>query len=455
MEKVYIRIPLKRVIAGAYKVGLTPRDEESSIYVNGGWIDTEGTIHPLLPRLVDPHTNLAQELGYTNTRTALDAGCIRVAVYSRDYFVEFKELTPRIRSHIIDFLQGANSSKEVLIESYNPPFHRKFKTIEEALDSLENRRVFAAKSAASLPDLVQQTNAFSVKNRPGCTPILRKSDPKDLFLDYNVKCNLPESDPSGHEVRVHFDVSKVEETGDAKNLDVRVSCSCPAFLYWGAQWNLHQRDGLEGEPRPKLQAPTKRLDLRSNFVICKHCKSVFERILPSVQHNVDNIIRKLEVKRVEEKWEEEGKPTPTIRRQLLPKDEQIQQKLQEGLEKRERERILKEQGIVKRTEPGEEEEMAVEEPEKPEKKPDIVTVPSTPEEEDKEFLKWQEKEERGKLIREKHKKLLEEKNAPKKKPGQIEEHPAGPHLHKGLPYKRTLVQKPPKKKSSFLRTSNA
>ena len=53
----------------------------------------------------------------------------------------------------------------------------------------------------------------------------------------------------------------------------------------------HQRDGLLGEPRPLLQAPTERLDLRSNYVICKHCKAVFERILPSVQHNINNITR--------------------------------------------------------------------------------------------------------------------------------------------------------------------
>ena len=51
-----------------------------------------------------------------------------------------------------------------------------------------------------------------------------------------------DSDPAGHDVRVQFDVTKVEETQNAKDLDLQVSCSCPAFLYWGAQWNLHHHD---------------------------------------------------------------------------------------------------------------------------------------------------------------------------------------------------------------------
>ena len=124
------------------------------------------------------------------------------------------------------------------------------------------------KVAISLPELVRQTNAFSVKRRAGCQPTLKRSRPKELYLEYNVVCHESYSDPRGHDVQVQFDLSQVEETQDAKRLDVRVSCSCPAFLYWGAQWNLHQRDGLHGQARPLLQAPTQRLDLRGNFVIC-------------------------------------------------------------------------------------------------------------------------------------------------------------------------------------------
>lgn len=209
------------------------------------------------------------------------------------------------------------------------------------------------KIAVSLPDLVQATNAFSVKNRKGCTPSLQGSDPKDLFLKYNVKCNLADSDPQGHEVKVHFDVSKVTPDMRANDLDIRCACSCPAFLYWGAQWNLSQKDGLEGSPRPLLKAPTQRLDLRRNFVICKHCKAVFERILPSVQHNIINIVRERDIKKRKptappskerlQREQERMKQRQELLKKRKRKNLQIQRDMMETLRKQEEEKLLKEQ----------------------------------------------------------------------------------------------------------------
>jgi hypothetical protein len=165
------------------------------------------------------------------------------------------------------------------------------------------------KVAISVPELKAQTNDFSVKNQGGCAPALEKSNPKDLYLQYNVKCKLNTSDPAGHEVKVHFDLSQVKDETTARNLDVAASCTCPAFLYWGAQWNMHQRDALEGEPRPLLTAPTERLDLRGKFVICKHCKVVFDRILPSVQHNIVKVLRQRDV---EERKQKPRTPKPQL-----------------------------------------------------------------------------------------------------------------------------------------------
>lgn len=171
------------------------------------------------------------------------------------------------------------------------------------------------KVAVSVPELVEQTNEFSVKNRPGCAPTWQNSEVGAMFLRYNVRCNLKESDPAGHEVRVRFDVEGVKDETTAKNLDVQAACSCPAFLWWGAQWNMHQRDALEGEPRDLLTAPSERLDLRGHFVICKHLKAVFERILPSVQHNINNVLRKQEV---EKRKQREPQPKERMRQQRKP-----------------------------------------------------------------------------------------------------------------------------------------
>lgn len=184
------------------------------------------------------------------------------------------------------------------------------------------------KVAISLKDLSQRTNDFSIKNVGGCVPSLRESNPKEMFMRYNVKCSLKNSDPAGHDVRVKFDPSQIDDASRYDNLDITVSCSCPAFLYWGAQWNLHQQHALEGQPRPELTAPSQRLDLRSQFLICKHVKVVFDRIIPSVQRVINDIKRR---KGVEEykRQEEENK-------RLEEENKRLEQEEQERKERRQK-----------------------------------------------------------------------------------------------------------------------
>lgn len=226
------------------------------------------------------------------------------------------------------------------------------------------------KVAISLPELIRQTNAFSVKRRAGCEPTLIKSRPKELFLEYKVVCHENYSDPRGHDVQVQFDLSQVEKTQDAKTLDVRCNCSCPAFLYWGAQWNINQRDGLLGEARPLLQAPTQRLDLRGNFVICKHCKAVFERILPAVQNNIQTIVRKREVE-LNKKRLEEAPPSE--------KEKKLRTRQEELRKKKEIEKIVKTKDPDKQKqmidELLEEEEGKLEKPAKPGKPGEAPALP--------------------------------------------------------------------------------
>jgi len=289
------------------------------------------------------------------------------------------------------------------------------------------------KVAISVPELVSQTNSFSVKRRPSCDATLLDSNPKELFLHYNVKCRESYSSPEGHDVRVKFDVSQVQDTQNANDLDVQLNCSCPAFLYWGAQWNLHQRDGLLGKPRPELVAPTERLDLRGNFVICKHCKAVLERIIPSVQHNIINIVREIEVRKNKEqlkqketpespdrlkKRQDEMKKRQEIKRIRKMKNKEIQRKLldalrqqQEGdktLDKVKQKETEDAPDVVSRDEPA----------------TDIPVVETTKyeditkeEPEDEEDLTALTENEEQKLREEQHKKIKHQ-----------------PHLHKGLPY---------------------
>lgn len=163
------------------------------------------------------------------------------------------------------------------------------------------------KVAINVRELTTLTNNFSLKYVSGCSPNLLKSYPKELSMQYRVVCQKADSDPSGHEVRIKFDVAAINSQSTLNDLGVRVSCSCPAFLYWGAQWNLHGQDGLEGQPRPLLQAPTEQLDKRNGYLICKHVKVVADRILPSVSRVINNVSRKMRVDEFKKKKEEEAR----------------------------------------------------------------------------------------------------------------------------------------------------
>ncbi len=275
------------------------------------------------------------------------------------------------------------------------------------------------KIAISVPELVSQTNAFSVKRRPGCSPSLIDSKPKQLFLKYNVKCRESYSDPAGHTVTIQFDVDKVEETQNANDLDVMLNCSCPAFLYWGAQWNLHEKDGLLGEARPELVAPTKQLDLRKKFLICKHCKAVLERILPSVQHNIQNIIREKKVQK-----NKELKKQPSEKSEKLNKEQDAMKKRQELKKLRQIKNKDIQQKLIdalREKEEGKSKDEVVERDERA-TTPLIVDTPKTEdvtkeEPDGDEDLTGLLENEENKLNQENHQKIKDE-----------------PHLHKGLPY---------------------
>jgi hypothetical protein len=136
---------------------------------------------------------------------------------------------------------------------------------------------------------VQLTSDFSTKYAPGCTAYTIRTDPSTFLLVYQVKCKKKDSkgrmvsNPNGHTVRIKFDPSKIEDSSTVDNLDVKVSCSCPAFLYWGAQWNLGEGDALYNKknPRPLYQAPTD--PQRFQNIICKHIKTVADKLGPLVE----------------------------------------------------------------------------------------------------------------------------------------------------------------------------
>ena len=143
--------------------------------------------------------------------------------------------------------------------------------------------------ATTLSELVHSSPKHSYEGKP-CSLILKSLNKKGTwFLNYQVFGTKDDSDPAGHRVKIKFfPEANVERPSD---LEVEVSCSCPAFLYWGAQYFTHGKDALQGEPRPLLVAPqpvgvpfidksgrerTHRVP--RDYVVCKHIYAVSEHV---------------------------------------------------------------------------------------------------------------------------------------------------------------------------------
>ena len=180
------------------------------------------------------------------------------------------------------------------------------------------RRGGSAKVAFSLKELVGLTSEFSVKKAPNCTSKVIRTDAGKFLLVYRVTCGESYSDPKGHVVRLKFDFKRLKETGSVDDLDVRVSCSCPAFLYWGPQWNVSTGDALYGAPRPLLKAPTD--PERYKFVVCKHVKVVADRIQPVL----DRMLAKYQTERDEATEAEKQKQLDVAKEQTEQEAERAQ-----------------------------------------------------------------------------------------------------------------------------------
>jgi hypothetical protein len=142
--------------------------------------------------------------------------------------------------------------------------------LDEATDILRQKR------AAVLRDLVSESPANSKVRKARCSARFVGFNKGDTtwHLTYRVTCTESYSDPAGHTVKLRL----YPEVGisDALDLDVEASCSCPAFVYWGAQWNLNVRKSLERvQDGSMLSAPTQS---RHNFIVCKHIATVADKI---------------------------------------------------------------------------------------------------------------------------------------------------------------------------------
>lgn len=81
-------------------------------------------------------------------------------------------------------------------------------------------------------------------------------------------------------VRVERKSGKLKGIG-LENADIKCSCSCPAFLYWGSDYNtsaLGMLDTRKSYPKPasKGLAPNIR-DPEGNRIVCKHIVAALQK----------------------------------------------------------------------------------------------------------------------------------------------------------------------------------
>lgn len=131
-------------------------------------------------------------------------------------------------------------------------------------------KVAVEKSAVSLWELRQRTSPFSKKYVPGCRPSVLRAEPRRARWLFRVRCSKPDSKPEGHIVRIRV----LRGRGDQIiSRDILVSCSCPAWAYWGADYNAFH-NGYSEAVRAKIHLDRAIRDPGRTYLICKHVYAI-------------------------------------------------------------------------------------------------------------------------------------------------------------------------------------
>lgn len=158
-------------------------------------------------------------------------------------------------------------------------------------------------AAISLDEITSSKSRLD-KNSLNCS-----TSGSDNFVDntyvYTVTCGEKESKVGGHKVSIHLldDPTQLE---DKSKLKVQLNCSCDAFLYQGAQYNLKQKDALYGDSRGELVAPKVRDPVRVNYG-CKHIFAAVRSLLDKLRKQ--DQVSDLELPEEDEKDETELMPS--------------------------------------------------------------------------------------------------------------------------------------------------
>lgn len=100
---------------------------------------------------------------------------------------------------------------------------------------------------------------------------LTKAEPKKGRWTFKAQPKTPTGNPKRlpDPYTVVFQAIPSGKTKDVNKLEVRCTCTCPSWLWYGAQFNAYMNDYLYGPLRPKFLPPRRR-DPSRKFLCCKH-----------------------------------------------------------------------------------------------------------------------------------------------------------------------------------------
>lgn len=156
--------------------------------------------------------------------------------------------------------------------------------------------VFRARTAMKMQELQSKTRIHGSErvNTSGVTVRLKKAEPRmgRWTFDTGAKADR---------YTTVFQFVPDRKTRNVNELDVRVSCTCPSWVYWGAQYNAYTRDYLfgpirmmvrvRGENKPANGTPPDRRDPIGNFLVCKHVLACIPVISSYRMGEIPRIVR--------------------------------------------------------------------------------------------------------------------------------------------------------------------
>lgn len=170
---------------------------------------------------------------------------------------------PKTRYPYRDDKSNHDASLRFIMEAYRAEIHTPIRIHNIDLDGV-------VKQAAKMGDILQNLNPKVIARGNSCTAKLTRADIKNLRWLFTVNCG------NGPKV-VKIKAFRNKSITNITKMDLDITCSCPAWQWWGAEYHAVQEGYIDGKPRGTASTPDIRDPERINR-LCKHSLAVVSLI---------------------------------------------------------------------------------------------------------------------------------------------------------------------------------